>query len=398
MDKTKIVLLVFAIIIVLVTLYLHTHYMASKPSQNQEYFVIKSVNFTYENHEPVLYMHIVNTGKVPVVIHIVKVYYEVPDTEHYVGESGFIEEAKSSVINPLIVLYGSNPIPPGQEAFFKAKLAISSKYLEEDGFLKPGTYIVKVITKRGAEAFYTIKVLGKKVRVSLQKYLYRNSELIVNLKVENIGDTPFILPSDNLKVYLDGKSWKVFYDREYLIAPGEEEFVQVNIPLQLIPYRDTMKQSYPYVDIKKQTVVNLALNPDITASMLKEHVIIIDVLGTKLKIRIPPINMSCKVLSIEKTLEKDSKGQLWWHVSNITLEVASQWISQLDLGWFNKVTICASNLCEHFTIHKIEFTRKSTQTYIITIYPSNALYSVSGKNYILHIFYGELKVATTKLS
>jgi len=329
---------------------------------------------------------------------MVELYYEVPDIEHYVGVSAFVGVTEYQVANPLIVLYGSNPIPPEQEAVFKAKLSLSAKYVDEDGTLKPGTYIIRVRTEKDNEAFYTIKVSEVKVKVSLQNYLYRDGGFIVNLKVENIGDTPFILPSSNLKVYVDGKPWCVFYGKEYVIAPGEEELVEAIIPLRLVPYSSVTRQSYPYVDLEKQTIVSLTPNPEFTASMLKEHVIVIYVLDTKFEIRISPINISCKVLDVEKTVEKDAKGQLWCHVTSITVEVSSQWISQLDPGWFNKIVICVNNLCESFAVYNVEFTQKSPETYIVTIYPSGAFYPASEKMFVLHIYYGELKVASVDLN
>jgi len=402
MDKVKIALLIFAIIMtsinVVLVIMLYQQYIAMKSLQNQEYFIIKSANFTYENYKSILYIHIVNTGAIPVKIKGVKVYYEVPDIEHYVGESYFIEESNYSVVNFLIVLYGSNPIPPKYEAFFKANPVLSDKYLMEDGFLKPGTYIINVLTDKDTKVFSTIVVSGeKKVNVSIQKYSHEIFDFIVYLDVKNVGDRPFVLPSNDLKVYLDGTPWKVFYDRDYSIAPGKEESVQITIPLQLVPYSDPRERFYPYVDLTTQTIGNLGTS-EITVSMLKEHVIIIDVPGTKLEIRIPPVNMSCKVLDIGKTLEKSAEGQLWWHILNITLEVTSQQINQLDLGWFNNITISVDNLCDSFIVYKIKYTQKDSQTYIVTIYPSAAFYLASGKEHILDVYYGELKVASAKLN
>jgi len=95
-------------------------------------------------------------------------------------------------------------------------------------------------------------------------------------------------------VFVDGKPWKVFYSKEYVIAPEEEELVEALIPLFLVPYSNVAQESYPYVDLEKQSIVNLAPNPEFTASILREHIIIIDVLGIKFEIRIPSVNISCK--------------------------------------------------------------------------------------------------------
>jgi len=399
MGKKKALLLVFAIIAILIasiTLYQYGWRMVSESSMDQEYLLVKSANLNHEGSQLVLYLGIANVGEVPVKVKGVYLYYEVPDFDHYAGASFFVGVPEYRVGNPLIVLYGSNPIPPKQEATFKAKLEVFSNYLDECRRLKPGTYIIRVFTEKGTDAFYTIKVSGVKVRTSLQSCLYRHDEFIVNLKVENMGDMPLVLPSNDLKVYVDGKPWKAFYGKEYVVAPGEEELIEAIIPLTLVPYSTVTGRSYPYVDLEKQTVVTLTPNPEFTDSMLREHVIVIDVLGAQLEMRIPPIDISCKVLGIGKTMERDARGQSWWRITSITMEVTSQWISQLDLGWFNSITICVDDLCESFTVYGMTFTQKSPQTYVITIYPSMALCPVSGEK-ILHVHYGELKVTSVGL-
>ena len=393
MRKSRIILLtsiVFAILVVSIVLFQH-HYLLLGSFQNPEYFVVKSANITYEGHEPILYVRILNTGKRPTKVRMVYLFYEKPDFKHYVGASAFIEEPEYPAANPLIVMYGSNPVPPEHEAVFKAKLGIH-------GSLKPGTYIIKAVSEGGAEAFYSVEILGKKVKASLQGYTYKGDELTINLNVENVGDVPFALPSDDLKVYVDGKPWQALYHKEYLVAPGERELVQVSIPIQLIPYSDIAGRTFPYVDVDKQTVSNFVPNPEFAASLLREHVIIINVLGTEFKIEIPPISMKCKILDVEKSPEKDVKGQLWWHISSITLEITSQWIDRPDLGWFNKIKICVGNLCEPFSIYKIELVPKKPQTYVVTIYPSAAYYPASDKECTLHVYYGEIEIASTRLT
>ncbi len=132
MSKRKIVLLIFRMIIVLmalIILYLYVRHIISEAIA-EEYFAIKSANLTYEGRNPVLYIRMVNTGEVSVKIVMVHLCYEEPTVEHYVGASAFVEETKQKVLNPLIVLYGSNPIPPKQEAVFKAKLSLSAKYID----------------------------------------------------------------------------------------------------------------------------------------------------------------------------------------------------------------------------------------------------------------------------
>ena len=350
------------------------------------------------DHDPVLYIRIANIGEIPVKIQMVYLYYEVPDLDHYVGASAFVGVTEYQVSNPLIVLYGSNPIPPNQETVFKAKLAVTADYMDEYGGLKPGNYVVRAISEKETDAFYTIKVLGVEVRSTLQSYLYRDSELIVNLEVENVGDTPFIPSSNNLKVYVDGRPWRVFYEKECTIAPGRKELIKVVIPLRLVPYSNIASQPYPYVDLEKQIIVNLVLDPEFAIPMLREHTIIINVSGVEHKIRIPPINVNCRVLNVEKIMVRDARGQPWWHILSIKLEAASQWISELDVGWFNKIEICLDGLCEAFTVYNVEFVQKNSQTYIVTIYPSGALYPADKEGFTLHVYYGELKVASVELS
>jgi len=162
MDKT--VLLVFAVTMALATLitfYQHIHDMGNEPLMNQEYFVIRSADLAYEGCEPILHICIVDTGEILVKVLMVHLYYEVLGNTHCVGASAFVEKAACPgclVVDPIIVLYGSNPIPPKHEAVFKAKLLLFSDYVDENGPLKPGTYIVRVETEKDVEAFYTIRV------------------------------------------------------------------------------------------------------------------------------------------------------------------------------------------------------------------------------------------------
>jgi len=394
MRKSRIILLIsiaFAILVVSIVLFQHHYYPLLGSPQNLEYFVIKSANITYDEDEPILYVRILNIGKRPTKVQMVYLFYEEPDFKHYVGASAFIEESEYPVANPLIVMYGSNPVPPEHETLFKAKLGIH-------GSLKPGTYIIKAVSEGGAKAFYSVEILGKKVKVSLQGYTYKGNELVVSLNVENVGDVPFALPGDDLRVYIDGKPWRAFYHKEYLVAPAERKLVQVGIPIQLIPYSDVTGRTFPYVDVDEQTISNFMPNPEFAASLLKEHIVIINILGAEFKIEVPPIGLKCKILGVERSPEKDVKGRLWWHMSSITLEVGSQWIDRPDLGWFNRIKICVGNLCEPFSIYKIEPVLKKSQTYTVTIYPSAAYYPTSDKECTLHVYYGEMEVASTKLT
>ena len=59
------------------------------------------------------------------------------------------------------MLYGSNPVPPKHRAAFKAILSVNGEYLDENGFLKPGTYIFKVLTEKDIAAFCAVEVVGK---------------------------------------------------------------------------------------------------------------------------------------------------------------------------------------------------------------------------------------------
>jgi len=401
MNRKRALLIAASLFVALatsLTLLWYTNQMQEKSSTVPECIVIKSAELTYEGGKPILYLRVANVGEAPVKIVMVYLYYEVSELSHLVGSSAYVGVTEYKVDNPLIVLYGSNPIPPNQETQFKAVLGITAKYLDEYGHLKPGNYLVRAVSEKDTEAFYTIKISGVNVKTSLQNYLYRGNDLVVYLKVKNIGDTPFI-PSRDIKVYVNGKPWKVFYDENYVVASEEEKLIEIIIPLLFVPYNNVTREAYPYVDLEKHTIVNLAPNPEFTVSMLMEHGIVIDVLGTKFEIRVPPINMSCKILNVEKTVEKDARGQSWCRVTSVTMEVISQWLTRPDLGWFNKIEICSeNNLCEDFIVYDVEFTQKSSETYIVTIYPSLALYPVSEKKFVLHIYYGELKVASINLS
>jgi len=379
MSKSKLIIVCFvvaAFVFALVTLFI-----LHQRLQGQEYFIVESVNLTYEKLTPVLYVHVINTGETPIKIEAVEVYYEVPDIYHYVGMSGFVEETKYTVSNPLIILYGSNPIPPKHDAIFKAVLAPSGEYLDEDRILKPGTYIVKVVTEKGTAAFNSISVINvKKAEATLQGYSYEDGELIVDLKVRNVGNVPLVLLSNNVKAYVDNKPWKVFFGRYYLIAPGEEMPVQASIPLKLIPYSNIPKEEL------------------FGASMLEEHTVTIDILGSEIKLTIPPINIRGKVLDIENRLDVDARGQLFWRILSVKLEVISEWIAQPDLGWFKRIAICTDSSCNYFVIYRTEYTQEDQRRYIVTIYPSEAFYPAFTENLTLRVYYGELEVASAELS
>jgi len=125
-------------------------------------------------------------------------------------------------------------------------------------------------------------------------------------------------------------------------------------------------------------------------SMLEEHIVTIDILGSEIKVTIPPINITGRILDIEKRLDMDVKGQLFWQVLSVRLEVVSEWIAQLDLGWFKRIAICADSSCSYFVIYRIEYTQEDPRRYIVTIYPSEAFYPAFIENLTLHVYYGEL--------
>ena len=127
----------------------------------------------------------------PVKIQMVHLYHEVSDLTHYVGAAAFVDATKYRVGNPLIVLYGSNPIPPKHDAHFKAILALSAKYVDEYGFLKPGDYTVRDVSKGDNDAFYTIKVPRVDIEIYASGLAYPEAgKALINITMKNIGGIP----------------------------------------------------------------------------------------------------------------------------------------------------------------------------------------------------------------
>jgi len=399
MDKSALILitlsvLILSIIIFGLSIFLISGYLQiQKIREEEESFLISNVSLVYEGGLPVINVKILNTGNTAIKIMYVAVYYAVTDINHLIGEAYFVESGDhttTSTANPLILLNGFNPIPPGQESLFKAKLEVIRRSIA------PGSYIVEVSTNRGSKQFAAIALSKEsEIKATLQKYWYQKTELYAELDIENSGNVPLELPSEDLKVYVDGREHFVAYEREYFISPGEKERVRLVIPFQLVPYSNPAGRTYPY--IKNGESGNLYADPKFVASMLEEHEVVIEIRGKKIEFKIPSVRLRCRVLDVGKYATKDVSGAMFWVVRDVKLEVTPEWIDYLDLGWLNQVEICTGNLCEPFVVANADIRQENATAYLVTLYPSMALYPADGREFTLNVYYGELKIASIKL-
>ena len=325
------------------------------------------------------------------------VYKDIVDFDHFVGEATFIEDTTIPVDNKIVILYGSNPIPPKHEARFRGKLVLAGDYLDEYFRLKPGTYIIEVETKDGTKVFYSIPFEKRSASMSILEYKYDTEyyeKLRVHLRIKNTGEIPIFIP-DDVKVYLDGESWKV-YSNEYVIPPRQTENVKIDIPLGLVPYNSTDKVIPPYFDIKSKQWISVSIGN--APSMFKSHKVTIVVANSKVDVTIPPLKMNGHIVDIKGKPRIDATGKVWVDLESIKLKVNYTWITTLDAGWFNRVTICVNNLCENFTPSKIDAKTINANEYIVELSGAGTYPAEKGNKVKVLVYYGDLLVAQADLT
>jgi len=396
--NTRIVLLILVILVAAVGIY----QMYGSVQEKSSSFVIKNASITYDTRlqSYVLDFYIINTGDKPVLIDSVWVYKDTVSLHNLVGGAVFVKDiTDESVYNKLIILYGSNPIPPKYETRFRAIHFVQHSFcLDRYSRLKPGTYIIEVRTKDGTKVFYSISFEKKSVSMSVVDYTLVKLQvpyykLKVHLRIKNTGEIPIFIP-DDVKVYLDGESLNT-YSNGRVILPHQTEDIEINTtPVALIPCNDITNCAHY---IEDSQIINLGLSENVP-SMLKSHKVTIVVANSKVNVIIPSLEMSGRIIDIKVKPRTDATGKVWVNLESIKLRVNYSWITTLDAGWFNRVTICVNNLCEKFTPLKIDAKAINANEYIVELKSAGTYPAEKGNKVKVLVYYGDILVTQTDLT
>jgi len=355
-------------------------------------FIIKNASITYDIQLQayVLDFCVVNTGNKPIYIDLIKVYKDTTDEYHYIGMSVFVKT--TSACNRIFVLYGSNPIPPKHEAWFRA-----TGFMQFTDKLKPGTYIIEVRAKDEAKAFYSIPFEKKKVSMSILDYklvkIQQSYQLKVHLRIKNTGEIPVFMP-DDVKVYLDGKSWNAYSSKCVILPQQTEDIVIETEPIGIVPCNN-LTNCAQYIEGTK--IINMGFLGDVS-SMLERHKVTIEVANNKVDLIIPPLKMSGRIIDIKLKPRIDATSKMWVNLESIKLKVNYSWITTLDAGWFNKVIICVNNLCENFTPSKVDAKAINVNEYIVELKGAGIYPAENGKKVKVLVYYGDILVARANLT
>ena len=389
MKSRYILLSVTVALIVVIGVYL----FSSIHQKEKSSFIIRNASITYDTQLQayVLDFCVVNTGNKPVYIDLIKVYKDTIDKYHYIGMSVFVET--TSACNRIFVLYGSNPVPPKHEAWFRA-----TGFMQFTDKLKPGTYIIEVKTKDKAKAFYSISFEKKSISMSILNYklvrLQQSYQLKIHLRIKNTGEIPVFIP-DDVKVYLDGKSWNAYSSNRCIVLPQQTgDTVIETEPIVFIPCNN-LTNCTNYIVSKE--IINMGFRGNVP-SMLKSHKVTIEVANSQVGIVIPPLKMSGRIIDIRLKSRIDATGKTWVNLDSIKLKVNYSWITTLDAGWFNKVIVCVDNLCEKFTPSKVDAKAINANESIVELSNAGTYPAEKGNKVRVLVYYGDLLVAQADLT